>query len=258
MALRALDGRSERTVTRNKSILKPLVEKIGAAPLRDLTAHDVRAALVSLAATRSTSTVRLIRDCLVRAIRHAEANGHAGRNVAALVQPPQGTTGRPSRSLTAAQAARLLHAARESHLHAYVALSLLTGVRTEEARALRWDHVRRDGEPPSVDVWRSVRRHGDTKTERSRRTLALPKAAAEALRAHRQQQDADRASAGALWHDTGLVFTTRLGTQLDPNNVERSFRAVCDLAPAENDTGQSASQVGRALALRRKSTGRAA
>ena len=26
-------------------------------------------------------------------------------------------------------------------MHAYVALSLLVGIRTEEARALRWDHV---------------------------------------------------------------------------------------------------------------------
>ena len=32
-------------------------------------------------------------------------------------------------------------AARGTRLEAYVTLSLLTGVRTEEVRALRWDHV---------------------------------------------------------------------------------------------------------------------
>jgi integrase len=32
-------------------------------------------------------------------------------------------------------------------LYAYVVLSLLVGIRTEEARALRWDHVDLDGNP---------------------------------------------------------------------------------------------------------------
>ena len=75
-------------------------------------------------------------------------------------------------------------------MHAYITLSLLCGLRTEEARALRWAHVDLDGDPaarpplpPHIAVWRSVRAHGDTKTERSRRTLALPAAAAQALRA---------------------------------------------------------------------------
>jgi hypothetical protein len=56
-------------------------------------------------------------------------------------------------------------------------LSLLVGLRTEEARALRWDHVELDGTPdnspavpPHVAVWRSVRARGETKTERSRRS----------------------------------------------------------------------------------------
>jgi integrase len=66
-------------------------------------------------------------------------------------------------------------------MHAYITLSLLCGLRTEEARALRWSHVDLDGDPaarppvpPHVAVWRSVRVHGETKTERSRRTLGLP------------------------------------------------------------------------------------
>ncbi len=70
-------------------------------------------------------------------------------------------------------------------MYAYIVLSLLCGVRTEEARALRWQHVDLDGDPaarppvpPHVAVWRSVRVHGETKTERSRRTLGLPQMAA--------------------------------------------------------------------------------
>jgi len=64
-------------------------------------------------------------------------------------------------------------------------LSLCTGVRTEEARALRWEHVDfgdPGSRPPSVVVWRSVRARGDTKTRKSRRTLGLPQLAVTALR----------------------------------------------------------------------------
>jgi hypothetical protein len=55
--------------------------------------------------------------------------------------------GRPSRSLTLDQALALLSAAGESRLNAYVVLSLTVGIRTEEARELRWDHVDLEGSP---------------------------------------------------------------------------------------------------------------
>ncbi|MFG3437952.1 hypothetical protein ACGF0J_11995 [Nonomuraea sp. NPDC047897] len=35
----------------------------------------------------------------------------------------------------------MLQAAGPSELHAYVVIGLTAGVRTEEARTLRWDHV---------------------------------------------------------------------------------------------------------------------
>lgn len=72
----------------------------------------------------------------------------------------------------------------------------------------------------NVAVWRSVRLHGDTKTEKSRRTLALPQNAVTALREHRKWQAASRLAAGPLWRDTGLVFTTSVGTPLDAKGAE--------------------------------------
>ena len=60
-----------------------------------------------------------------------------------------------------------MEASKKTRLHAYFVLSLLTGVRTEEARALTWDrvHLTAMGDlPPHVEVWRSVRKGGDTKT----------------------------------------------------------------------------------------------
>jgi integrase len=157
-----------------------------------------------------------------------------GRNVAALVDSPKGLEGRPSKSLTLPQAQALIDAAEASRLHAYIVLSLLTGCRTEEARALRWDHVDLDGDPgaeppvpPHVAVWRSVRSHGDVKTQKSRRTLRLPVVVVDALKAHKAKQAEDRLLAGALWRDHGLVFASAVGTPLDPSHVRRGFRKVC-------------------------------
>ena len=130
-----------------------------------------------------------------------------------------------------------MDAARESWLNGYVVLSLATGIRTEEARELRWEHVDLDGDPgaarpvpPSVAVWRSVREGGDTKTAKSRRTLALPRAAVQALREHRKRQAENRLVAGALWQDHGLVFASAIGTPLDAANVRREFRKVTEAA----------------------------
>ena len=106
---------------------------------------------------------------------------------------------------------------------------------------LRWAHVDLDGDPearppvpPHVAVWRSVRAHGETKTERSRRTLGLPAAAVQALRALSDSQAGERLAAGEGWQDTGLVFTTHHGAALDAGNVRKMFKRVCDEAGIGN------------------------
>lgn len=232
-----LPGRSERTRSIYQEALEPLLERIGGRPLRELTARDVRAGLEALSGDLSTRYLQIARAFLARAIRCAEAHDLVGRNVATLVDPPKGRVGRPSRSLTPDQSLALLDAARESRLNAYVVLSLTVGIRTEEARELRWDHVDLDGDPSearpvptSVAVWHSVRQGGDTKTAKSRRTLALPQAAVQGLREHRKRQAEDRLAAEALWQDHGLVFASAIGTSLDAANVRREFRKITEAA----------------------------
>jgi len=228
-----LDGRSAMTVTLNRHILKPVTAVIGDIELRKLTAHDVRRVLVLLAQDHSSRTVTIAHNALTRAIRHAEANRHVVHNVAALVDTPKGQSGRPSKALTPDEAAAVLKAAKASRLGAYVVLCLMTGIRTEEARALCRDHV--DLDSGSIAVWRSVRHGGDTKTAKSRRTLGLPQAVVEALREHRLRQDEEKLAAGELWKDGDLVFTTTVGTQLDAANVRRYFRSVCRTAGIGED-----------------------
>jgi integrase len=173
--------------------------QIGNKPLRELAVEDVRVGLEALSDRLSTRYLQIAR--------------------------------RPSRSLTPEQSLALLKEARESRLNAYVVLSLTVGIRTEEGRELRWDHVDLDGDPgavrpvpPSVAVWRSVRHGGDTKTAKSRRTLALPQAVIQALKEHRRRQSEDQLAVGAVWQEHGLVFVSSIGTPLDASNVRREFR----------------------------------
>jgi integrase len=240
-----LDGKAPATVTLYRdTIAKALVEQVGSVKLSALTAGDVDTALKALAANVSTRTVQIAHNVLVRAIQHAERHDLVGRNVAALVKPPRGQSGRPSKALTLEQAMALLSAAEDTRLAAYVVVSLLAGMRTEEVRALRWDHVVAwvggqwrsvaevgfDHDLIAVFVWRSDRAGGDTKTPKSRRTLSLAMRCVAALRKQWVRQAEDRLAAGDLWQDHGLVFASSVGTPMDHHNVRREFRKVTEAA----------------------------
>ncbi|MFC7532306.1 tyrosine recombinase XerC [Actinoplanes sp. GCM10030250] len=210
-----------------------VIPAIGARKLRELSATDVDKWLASKAKTLSTRTLRLLHSITNRAVNRAMARDRVMRNVVALCKVPTGTAGRPSKSLNYQQAKALLAAAESSSLHAYVVLSLLTGARTEELRALTWEHVDLIGRPdtdppipPAIHVWHSVRSHGDTKTRKSRRSLALPLRCVQVLTAHRVTQGEPRPD--------DYVLRSKAGTQLDRHNVLRGFRAIIAAVPDMN------------------------
>jgi integrase len=239
---KGLKGRDENTIKTNRILAEQhVIPLIGAIKLRKLTADDVDEWLDGLTEKLATRSLQGVHAVLKRAIRQAQARDKVLRNVAELVTTPKGKEGRPSKAMTLEQATALLEHAKASRLHAYVVVSLLTGIRTEEARALRWSHVVAwaddatwvpvteagfDHERFAIYVWRSVRASGDTKTEKSRRTLELPAQAAEALREHRARQAKERLAAGPLWKDHGLVFASQAGTPLDVSHVRRAFKAI--------------------------------
>ena len=121
-------------------------------------------------------------------------------------------------------------------MHAYIVVSLMAGMRPEEARAIGWEEdVDLDGNPPSVAVLRADRAGGDTKTPRSRRALKLAQMAAGALREWQVDQAAEREAAGSRWQDTGRVFTTATGTPLGARHIRKMFQDVCERAGLGRD-----------------------
>ncbi len=239
-----LAGRSANTIDNRRILAEThIVGPLGARKLRELSADEVDTWLADRAKVLSTSTLQRVKSILRRVIARAQARDKVRRNVVLLCDTPTGQVGRPSKALTLAQAEALLAAAEMSSLRAYLIVSLLTGARTEELRPLTWSHVVLDGGPaatppvlPHVMVWRSVREDGDTKTRKSRRSLALPARCVEVLREHRDQQQEQRQRTGQRWQDKDLVFASRVGTELNPSNVRRAFRLV--VAAAGLDPGE--------------------
>lgn len=218
-----LPGRNEDTIAKCTILANThVIPALGARKLRELSADDVDRWLADKAKTLSTNTLANLHSILKRSVTRAQKRDKVKRNVVLLCDIPQGQAGRPSKSLNFDQAAALLDAAENTSLSAYIVVSLLTGARTEELRALPWTHVDLNAAPPCIMVWRSVRAGGDTKTKKSRRTLELPQRCVDALLLHRERQDQIRARCGDKWHDNDLVFASRVGTVLDAGNVRRA------------------------------------
>ncbi|WP_030304167.1 site-specific integrase [Streptomyces katrae] len=228
--VQGLKGKASTSVDTYRSLAAThIYTQLGAAKLRLLEADEVDEWLDGRAELLATTSLRLVLSVLRRSIAHAQRRGKAVRNVAELVEAPEGRQGRPSKSLSLEQGEAVLRAKTGSWIHAYVVLSLLVGMRPEETRPLTWSHVHTglpDGRPPYVDVWRSVRSHGDTKTRKSRRSLAMPKQVAAVMDAYCTRQQAEAKAAGREWTSEGLVFPTEDGKLRTALNVRRNFRIL--------------------------------
>jgi integrase len=125
----------------------------------------------------------------------------------------------------------LLAAAAEGRLYAVYVLALVLGLRRGEILGLRWSSV--DLDRATLRVQSSLQRVGgqlaftSPKTKRSRRALPLPRSVVKVLTSHRDAQAVERAKA-ELWADADLVFTTAIGTPIEPRNLSRHFEALRD------------------------------
>ncbi|WP_230421471.1 tyrosine-type recombinase/integrase [Actinomadura soli] len=63
-------------------------------------------------------------------------------------------------------------------------------------------------------------------TDDSTQTIPLPDLCVTALCEHRVKQDAERADVWPRWQDHGLVFPSRLGTPMKPDNLRRSWGRI--------------------------------
>jgi len=190
----------------------------------------------------SANSIRIMRTVLRSALHQAEREGLLVRNVAALSDPPR-LSQSEGRSLTVAEARRLLDAASSDRLEALYAITVTFGLRRGEALGLSWSDI--DFDTGLVHVRQQLRRERlpveeqqetgrktqlvlrDLKTKKSRRTLNLTPALDGLLRSHRARQARERLAAGPEWAEWNLVFTTQKGTPIDPDNFAHYSHRLC-------------------------------
>lgn len=223
-----LPGRVKRsTATDYEWILAAYVEPaIGHIKLTHLSPADIQTMMRKME-TRglSSSTIRLTRSVLRRALGTAEKWGYLQRNPAALVDPPRSTISSLD-DLSATEARALLQTVSTDPLSALAEIAIGLGLRQGEILALRWEDI--DLENRTLQVRHTLKRPSGggwyldvPKTPAAVRSLPLTDRIVTALRQRRIRQAEDRLSAGPMWVEEGFVFTSSIGTPLNKRNVLR-------------------------------------
>jgi len=203
---------------------------LGKKVLAKLSPQDIQRFLNDeLKSGLSARTVRHINDTLRCALNIALRWGLVARNVATLVGPPR-IQRNEIRSFTPEEARTFLNSIKGDRLEALFSVALSLGLRQGEVLGLRWQDIDLDAHTLRVN-YAIQRIEGrlqmvEPKTERSRRVLPLPETVLSSLRAHRSRQLEEKLSLGPHWHESGLVFTSMVGTPLEPRNVVRKFHAL--------------------------------
>jgi len=184
--------------------------------------------------TLSPRTVQYLRAILRTALRSAEKWGMVARNVAMLTDAPRSQR-REIHPLTPDQARAFLVSIAGHRLYAVFAVAIACGLRRGEILGLRWSDVDLDASRLRVEQAMSRDEDGkrvfvEPKSERSRRTIAVPSVIVDALKAHRKGQLEERLVAGGQWRDNGLVFTNRTGGPLDEWKLGDQLHAMLKAA----------------------------
>lgn len=241
--LRATTADSYRQVIRIHVLPTPLA----GINLKALTTEDIREwqrAKLKEKSARGTKisprTVGMAHAVIRRALNNALGDDElVTRNVAALVPLPAGQKVDVVPP-TDAEITAVFATLTEGKYTVLWLVMLGLGLRKGEALALRWSQI--DLDARTVRIRKQIlreremsdttgRRRGrlvevNTKTPESKATMMLPKALVTILRDHQDAQTAERDKA-RVWLDADLVFTTSVGTPIEPRNVNRKWLDVC-------------------------------
>ncbi|MHB8618021.1 MAG: tyrosine-type recombinase/integrase [Chloroflexota bacterium] len=226
-------GSIRATTLRNyRSYVKlHLIPGLGWRQVVDLSVTDVQGFMAkSMKAGKSARLVNYCRVVLRAALNEARRQRLVRDNVAELTRPAKITDKIEIVPLTPEQAKVFLSSVAGDRLEALYLVTLALGLREGEALGLCEEdldlgrgriHIRR--ELTRID---GEYRLEPVKTDKSRRTLALPETAKAALATHLDKRPLEQEAAGAKWigNPWGLVFTTDQGAPIHATVVSKAFQ----------------------------------
>lgn len=232
---------------------------IGAIALKDLTVDHLEHWLKILKArdvglrTRQVAVTRL-RTALNFGLRRRQQTGMRYNAATLVAMPSDKSEGKrrakvPPPNLDHARA--LLDAARGNRLEAIITVGLALGLRRGEVIGLRWEDIDMDARIMKIRrrvsrvKGRLLVREGVKMGEDEEGAVALPDLLIHALAQHRTRQLLERMKAGPRWKGpepsadgkpSGFVFTSMVGTVLEPRNVYRTFEDIRHRAGFDDKT----------------------
>ena len=203
---------------------------LGSVTLERLTPQHVQQLLNASSASGSSSqTVWHIRAVLRAALNQAVKWQLVSRNVASMAKPPR-VKRYEHRAFAPDEARRFLAAIRGDRLEALYVTAVSTGLRQGELLGLQWSDL--DLDKGFVTVRQQLQRIDgrlslvELKSESSRRTVMLTADTVLALRDRQAGQRVEKLAQRKRWKETGLVFTTPIGTPLEGPNVTKGFQKL--------------------------------
>ena len=183
--------------------------------------------------TPSRRQIHYIHAVLRNALSNAEREELITRNVAKLVQIPTPRY-KVGKGLPVSDVKRLLAAAKGTRFYPVYVLAATIGLRRGELLGLRWSDI--DFAKNTLEVAQTVQRVSgqlvidETKSDASDAVVPLPKITRTVLLEHQEHQAEVREDAGELWTDHDLIFTTSIGTPIEPRNLNTHWEGVRCLA----------------------------
>jgi integrase len=206
-----------------------LIPGLGKLTLEKLNKRTLQAFIADRSKSGlSPATVKHINATLRAALSQAE--DEIDRNVAKMVKLPRALKYKPT-VLSPEQAKAFLLFTADHPQSALFSVALSLGLRRGEIVGLRWQDI--DFVAGMLRVTHSLERIkgsglqlGDLKSEKAQRALRLPQVCVLALARQKENQRIAREWCGAKWKQTDFVFTTSVGTPMQPEMVTREFKAV--------------------------------
>ena len=207
--------------THERIIRNHIHPTIGFLRLKDLSpAHLQNLYSDKLKSGLSKRTVRYIHTIMHQSLDQATRWGLVARNVADATETPAPDR-KPVKPLTMEQIGRLLEVLKLDRLFPLYVIYIGCGLRRGEALALTLDSV--DFDKSLLHIRKTlVRMKGkglvltEPKTDRSRRTVAMPEFVKLVLQKHLEKRDIE----------SKFVFCTSNGTPFSPRNIVRHFKST--------------------------------
>lgn len=218
-----------RTVVSYGEKLSYVSTTIGHLKLHEVDPSAVQLVINGMAARGlSPRTIEYTRNVLHAAFEDAIRQHLLARNPTDHVKLPKKQKRAPT-VLSMKQVSLFLEKTAQDVLHSLWTLLLTSGIRPQEALALKWTDLDMD------ERWVSIQRnlvddgHGafslvDVPKAESYRRIALPESTVAVLQKHKARQNAQMLLAGDRYERLGLVFANSGGRPLDPNMVRRRWK----------------------------------